>query len=37
VPRKTPLLKRDPNLGLKLLAATSLTLNALLLYLYLIN
>lgn len=37
VPRKTPLLKRDPNLGLKLLAAASLTLNALLLYLYLLS
>ena len=37
VPRKTPLLRRDPNLGLKLLAAASLTLNVLLLYLYLIN
>lgn len=33
VPRKTPLLKRDPHLGLKLLAAGSLALNAILLYL----
>ncbi|MDE2600493.1 MAG: bifunctional protein-serine/threonine kinase/phosphatase [Rhodocyclaceae bacterium] len=37
VPRKTPLLKRDPNLGLKLLAAVSLTANVLLLYLYLLG
>ena len=37
VPRKTPLLKRDPHLSLKLLAAASLTLNALLIYLYLLS
>src|SRR5690606_5209565 len=37
VPRKTPLLRRNPNLGLKLLAAVSLTANALLLYLYLLG
>lgn len=34
VARKTPLLKRDPNLGLKMLAALSLTLNLILLYLW---
>lgn len=37
VPRKTPLLKRDPHLGLKLLAAISLTFNLLLLYLWVMN
>ncbi|MDY0012037.1 MAG: bifunctional protein-serine/threonine kinase/phosphatase [Rhodocyclaceae bacterium] len=35
VPRRMPLLKRDPQLGLKLLAAASLALNLLLVYLLL--
>ena len=37
VPRKSPLLQRDPQLGLKLLAAASLTLNILLIYLLLVR
>ncbi|MBS0346986.1 MAG: bifunctional protein-serine/threonine kinase/phosphatase [Proteobacteria bacterium] len=37
VPRKSPLLERDPQLGLKLLAATSLVLNVLLIYLLLVR
>ncbi len=37
VPRKSPLLERDPQLGLKLLAAGSLVLNLLLLYLMLVR
>lgn len=37
VPRKSPLLERDPQLGLKLLAAGSLVLNVLLLYLMLVR
>lgn len=37
VPRKSPLLERDPQLGLKLLAATSLVLNILLIYLLLVR
>ena len=35
VPRKSPLLKRDPQLGLKLLAVSSLVLNVFLLFLLL--
>ena len=37
VPRRSPLLERDPQLGLKLLAAGSLVLNILLLYLLLVR
>lgn len=37
VPRKTPLLKRDPHLGLKLFAAVSLALNLILLYLWMLS
>ncbi|MBL8438694.1 MAG: bifunctional protein-serine/threonine kinase/phosphatase [Zoogloeaceae bacterium] len=37
VPRRTPLLQRNPQLGLKLLAAGSLTLNVLLLYLLVVS
>lgn len=37
VPRKTPLLKRDPNLGLKLFATISFALNLILLYLWLLH
>ncbi len=37
VPRKSPLLERDPQLGLKLLAAGSLVLNVLLLYMMLVR
>lgn len=37
VPRKTPLLKRDPHLGLKLLAAASLSLNLIFLYLWMLH
>ena len=37
VPRKSPLLERDPQLGLKVLAAASLVLNVLLIYLILIR
>lgn len=33
VTRRTPLLQRDPNLGLKLLAAASLAANLLLIFL----
>ncbi|NTV11457.1 MAG: bifunctional protein-serine/threonine kinase/phosphatase, partial [Zoogloea sp.] len=36
VPRKMPLMQRDPQLGLKLLAAGSLVLNVLLIYLMLV-
>lgn len=37
VPRKMPLLKRDPYLALKLLATLSLTLNFILLYLWIVH
>lgn len=37
VPRKSPLLERDPQLGLKLLAAGSLVLNIFLIYLMLVR
>ena len=37
VPRKSPLLERDPQLGLKLLAAGSLVLNIFLIYLMLLR
>ena len=37
VARKTPLLKRDPNLGLKLFAALSFALNLILIYLWVLH
>lgn len=37
VARKTPLFKRDPNLGLKLFAAISFSINLVLLYLWLLH
>ncbi|HRH74373.1 MAG TPA: bifunctional protein-serine/threonine kinase/phosphatase, partial [Zoogloea sp.] len=37
VPRKSPLLSRDPQLGLRLIVAASVTLNIFLIYLLLVR